>query len=149
MINKEKVNLQLTINKEDLKRLEEITKALKDRFKMDLSKSQTIQFLINEFKLENEEIRPINTIPNIKPPKPIFKDSNNKEIKPYNLQDQREESKRKLNQLKTKLNITSRELCDRLSINYESFKSYTQGKRLPTGENAEKIQKMYEKYGII
>lgn len=149
MINKDKINLQLTLNKEDLKRLEEITKALKDRFKIDLSKSQTIQFLINKFKLENENLKPIIKIPNYKTPKPIFKDSNNKEIKPYNLQDQREESKRKLNLLKTKLNITSRELCDRLSINYETFKSYTQGKRLPTGENAEKILKMYEKYGII
>lgn len=145
MINKDKINLQLTITKEDLKRLEEIKKTLSKRFNMELTKSQTIQFLINKFKLENEESKPIFK----ESSKPIINEPKLKGITGTSTEKTRQESKRKLLLLRDTLKISNKELSDLLNINFESMRKYLQGKREPQGANAQKLEEIYKKYGII
>lgn len=150
MISKDKINLQLSIKKEDLKRLEQLTEKLSKRFCISLTKSQAITFLINFYlqQSENQE-KPKEEPIKKQASKPIIKEQKNNGLLPINSQYMRNESKRKILLLEKTLKVSHKELSDLLKINFETLRKYAQGKRLPTGENAVKIEEMYRKYGIF
>lgn len=139
-----KTNIQLTINEETLKTLESVKNTLSKRFKMELTKSQIIEYLINDFKESKPKTTPnIKSVEKpIKTPKLTEKTDNlvfiDKSFLKDNLLILRDQ----------KLKTTTRQLAESLNINYETMKHYFKGDRNATGENAEKILKSFKENGI-
>lgn len=129
MINKNNnVNLQLTISKADNEKLLMIQESLKNLLSIDLTKSQTIAFLIRNYqgqKATNQEPKA-----NTKKPK-----SN------INYQGQ-------LNALKDKLNVSFHELSQILGIPQSTLKKYAYGQQNPSGENEKLLLDALKRYGI-
>lgn len=131
MINKNNERFNITLNKADLQKLKLINADLNKRFNLNLTKSQTIKFLINDYKLNF----------NCETAKP-------KAEQPKKTDILKAENKRKLNELKERLNISIKDLAELLNINFETMRDYFKGRRLPTGENETIINECFIKYGI-
>lgn len=162
MIKQDKVNLQLTLKKTDIKKINEISNYLSKKLNMNLTKSQTIQYLINKFNIVSadaeKEIKKAVFIsePKASQQKPIERTSTREYLKPSVInaitKEQNDIAKSeysaKLQELKTRLQITIKELAEMLNINFETFKSYYKGKRYPNEQNKAVIQSYFDKYGI-
>lgn len=177
MINKENHLIQITLKKSDYQKLKMINTHLNNEFLIQFTKSQTIQYLINAFDLTKPiNAKPIKEIKPFKPTieqnkKEIsnaqFEKNINRASIPINskttrqtenginlisnkeyLNQQKAQMSAKLHELKTRLQITIKEISEMLNINFETFKDYYKGKRYPTGNNLILIEKCLSKYGI-
>lgn len=154
MINKDNESLQITLKKSDIQKLKLINTALNSKFNLELSKSQVIQHLIKSFEIEIKpnqkiDIKPIKTTqkePNIKTAHTIQESNQQRKEQSDKLKI---ESKRKLTELKTLLNLSIKDFSELLNIKFETMRDYLKGRRTPTGENEKIINKYYQKYGII
>lgn len=115
MINKERnANLQITISKESLNKLEMIINELSKNQIIKPNKSQTIEFLINNYTLKNSES-----------------------------EQQRAKAKTEIktiysNRLKAlglKLNMSIPKLAESLNIPFNTFRKYYYGYTEPTEQN--------------
>ena len=153
MINKDNESIQITLKKSDFQKLKLINTFFNSKFQIELTKSQVIQRLINEFKIDNLTSKtPTKTETNIKEPAP--KSANyNAQLSNQERKEQADklkaESKRKLAELRTLLNLPIKDLAELLNINFETLRDYLKGRRLPTGTNEQIINSYYEKYGIL
>lgn len=143
-----KTQLNLTLDNESLNKLEKIKHLLSKQINFELSKSQVIQYLINNFKTETKPIqkeskKPIKTANQEIKKEPL----NVKPINPY-LADSLKESQRKINELKNILNLSIPKMSQALNISVGNLKHYLYGQRTPQGENADILREFYEKYGI-
>lgn len=145
MISKDNRTLQITIKKSDLEKLKSINEILNKRFNLDFSKSQTIQFLINNFNDKKTTKEPTIKTAQIITNK---KDCPNDETKADFLTNDLNETKRKTNALKNKIKLSNPKLAKELGINEGNLKHYLYGQRTPTGKNAEILADYYKKYGI-
>lgn len=128
MINKKKnVNLQLTINKKAFERFINIQTDISEKTGLDLSKSQVIEYLINNYKLNG-----------------LTETNNNRE----NAERDREEYMKKIIALKTSLNMSYKRLGEILNIPIACMKNYGTGKQTPNEKNKIKIDEMLKKYNI-
>lgn len=162
MINKENTLLQITLKKADIKKINEISKYLSRKLNMNLTKSQTIQYLINKFNIVSADAEKENkkgvfiSEPKASQQKPIEQTSTKKYLKPSVINTLTKEQNNiakseysaKLKELKTCLKMSIRELAEMLNINFETFKSYYKGKRYPSEQNKAVIQSYFDKYGI-
>ena len=151
MINKDNKNLQITIKLSDYQKLKIINTYLNNHFNLELTKSQVIQFLINDFQIDNKELTPkakASKKPNVKNDLTYNAQISNQERKAQ-ADTIRADYKTKLNELKIKLNLTQRELSELLNINFETLKEYFKGKRAPNENNKKIIDDALQKYGII
>lgn len=132
-INKTKnVNLQITISKTDNDYLLEIQERLSESLNIDLSKSQTISYLLKHYRLNGmnqaQEQRQAQA-----------KIKHDKELKNYRVM---------VVSLKDKLGATYGELSTMLQIHQSTLKKYASGKQAPTGTNKEILDNAFKKYGI-
>lgn len=127
MINKEiNTNLQITLKKEDYETLLMIQKSLIDLLAVDLTKSQTIAFLIRNYQTpKDKENTTKNTAKN----------------KGVNYQAQ-------INALKDKINVSYTRLSQILGIPESTLKKYAYGKQQPKEQNEKIIIDALKKYGI-
>ena len=124
-INKDlNVNLQLTIKKDVYQRLLEIKNELTNLFKIDLSKSDVITYLVNNYQKANTLKQPI------KAPKQKINYSN------------------QVKALKDKLNVSFSDLSRILGIPQSTLKKYASGTQQPTGENEKILIDAIARYGI-
>lgn len=129
-INKDKnTNLQLTISKADFKRLEEINKLLNTLLGVDLTKSQTIAFLIRNYGKS-----PTNN--NIDAVEPKAKPQAN-----INYQAQ-------LKALKDKTGASYTELEKMTGISASTLKKYASGTQAPKADNLKLLLDAFKNYGI-
>lgn len=122
------VNLQITISKVDNESLLTIQKDLSNKMNIEFSKSQTIAFLIKSYILNTSNPW----------------QSQNKEQREQDLINYRV----LLNTLKSKLEKTYKELSEIIGISESTLKKYALGKQAPTGENKQKLNDAFKKYGI-
>ena len=157
MINKDNVNIQITLKKSDITKLNLINSYLNNNLSVELTKSQTIQFLINNFDLskkpnqkpKTELIKPKDTVKKTDALRPTPQTKlNNLNLTKEQIDTLKEQMSAKLHELRTRLQITIKELAEMLNINFETFKDYYKGKRYPTGDNKNKIEICLTKYGI-
>ena len=148
MINKDNLRIDITLNKADFQKLKLINADLNKRFNLDLTKSQTIKFLINDYKLNFncETAKPKAEQPKKTKAEQPQQTTNQKTKEQTDIL--KAENKRKLNELKERLNISIKDLAELLNINFETMRDYFKGRRLPTGENETIINECFIKYGI-
>lgn len=126
MINKSKnVNLQLTISKSTYEKLLNIQIDLNELLNFELSKSQTIEYLIKQY----ENKTPIKAKDKIK-------------------QSEKELYKARIIALKDALNVSYPRLSQILGIPETTIKKYSMAKQQPTGENKIILDKALKHYGI-
>lgn len=152
MISKDNERLIITLNKSDFQKLRILNTHFNKMYNLELTKSQVIKILINGFNIDfsNKE-KPqeqTNKKPNIKKNLTYNAQISNQERKAQ-ADTIRADYKTKLNELKTKLNLTQRELSELLNINFETLKEYFKGKRAPNENNKILIDEALKKYGII
>lgn len=126
MINKnEKMLLQITLRNSDYEKLLSIKTTLINALKIDLSKSDTIAYLINNFdaspKSEN---------------KPKKANRHGLDLAPY------------IKMLKDRANASYTELGQMLEIPPSTLKKYASGTQQPKGENEQKILNALKRYGL-
>lgn len=126
MINKSKnVNLQLTISKSTYEKLLNIQIDLNELLNFELSKSQTIEYLIKQYE---------NKTPN--------------KTKDKAKQSEKELYKARIIALKDALNVSYPRLSQILGIPETTIKKYSMAKQQPTGENKIILDKALKHYGI-
>lgn len=133
MINKTKnINLQITINKNDYDLLMSINDGLNQSLGMELTKSQTIAYLIKQYRYNGL--------------------NQSQEHRVEESKAKREEDIIKFrtmtNALKDKLDVSYPRLSEMLGIHQSTLKKYCSGKQAPTGENREILLSAFKKYGI-
>ena len=127
-INKNKNhNLQITLKNNDYFKLIEIQNELSAILSIDLNKSQTIAFLINNHGKQQPKSEPKTT---------TKKDSNK-----INYQTQ-------VLALKDKLNVSYTRLSEILGIPTSTLKKYASGTQQPQGENEKILIDALARYGI-
>lgn len=128
-INKNKnVNLQLTISKQDSERLLKIQEQLSALLGVEITKSQTITFLIKNYE----------KAPRIQEPK----QKTNRAIKGnINYQSQ-------ILALKDKINVSYPKLSQIIGIPTSTLKKYASGTQQPQGENEQLLNDALKRYGI-
>lgn len=126
-INKNNVNLQLTISKSDSDKLSLIVADLSQDLGIDLTKSQAISLLIRNYKKAKPTQEPKAT-------KKALNDT-------YNYQGQ-------LHALKDKLNCSFSDLEAIIGIPKTTLKKYYYGTQQPKEENAQIIKNAIARYGI-
>lgn len=128
-INKNKnVNLQLTISKQDSERLLKIQEQLSALLGVEITKSQTIAFLI-----KNYEKAPRIQEPKQKPNRAIKEN--------INYQSQ-------ILALKDKINVSYPKLSQIIGIPTSTLKKYASGTQQPQGENEQLLNDALKRYGI-
>lgn len=128
-INKNKnVNLQLTINKSDIERLNNIIDNLSLVFGMEITKSQAITYLIRNYGKDQQRTK--------------------KESKPNRAIKNGFDYSSQIVALKDKLNVSYPRLSQILGIPASTLKKYASGKQQPTGENESAIIQALKDYGI-
>lgn len=126
MINKSKnVNLQLTISKNSYEKLLNIQSDLNELLNFELSKSQTIEYLIKQYETKA----------------PIKADAKAK-------QSEKELYKSRIIALKDALNVSYPRLSQIIGIPEPTIKKYAMGKQAPTGENKQLLDNALKHYGI-
>ena len=134
-INKEKnTNLQITISKADFERLEKVNDLLNTLLGVDLTKSQTIAFLIRNYGKS-----PLNNGVDIignREPKQATKPQTN-----INYQAQ-------LKALKDKTGASFTELEKMTGISASTLKKYASGIQQPKAENEQLLINAFKNYGI-
>lgn len=159
-MKKEQINISL--NEKEIIKLNEIKTKLKNKLGFNISKSQTIQYLINKFNIvsadaEKETKKAVFiSEPKASQQKPIERTSTKEYLRPSVINTltkkqndiAKSEYSAKLKELKTHLQMSIRELAEVLNINFETFKSYYKGKRYPNEQNKTVIQSYFDKYGI-
>ncbi len=140
MIKKDNESLQITLKKSDIQTLNKINESLNKRFNFKLTKSQTIQYLINNFEPSNKPIK--------KESKRPIKTANQEETKPILNDSIITDYQRKTNALKKRLNLPNPKLSQTLGISEGNLKHYLYGQRTPKGKNADILREFFKKYGI-
>ena len=126
MINKSKnVNLQLTISKNSYEKLLNIQSDLNELLNFELSKSQTIEYLIKQYETKA----------------PIKADAKAK-------QSEKELYKSRIIALKDALNVSYPRLSEILGIPISTLKKYASGTQQPKGENEKILIDALKRYGI-
>lgn len=135
-INKDKnINLQITLSKKDAELLNDIAANLTTLLNIDLSKSQTIAFLIRNYG-KNPLNNNVNAVKQ-REDKPTAK-ANNKAI---NYQAQ-------IKALKDKLNVSFTELERITGISASTLKKYASGTQQPKAKNEQLLLNALKVYGI-
>lgn len=120
MINKKRnVNLQLTISKESNNKLLNIQTELLNDFGLNLTKSQTIEYLINKYGVEQPKQEKTET-----------------------------KTSAQINALKDKLNVSYPKLAEIVGIPTTNLKRYAYGEQEPNEENKILLEKALKKYEI-
>jgi len=127
MINKDNVNLQLTISKKDNQRLLEIQTELKGLLTIELTKSQVISFLIRNYGK--------STLKSVD----ISKGTTNQ--KDFNYQIA-------INTLKDKIGKSWPIISEITRVSESTLKKYSRGLQNPSGNNKILIDKTLERYGL-
>lgn len=128
MINKDKnILVQITLNKATATKLNYIIDDLSNKLALNLSKSQAIAILINNYGKDQQKKE---QKPNAKP-----RTSN-------------VNYKAEVLILKDKLNVSFPHLSELLDIPTSTLKKYAYGQQEPNGENADKLNKALVRYGI-
>lgn len=128
-INKNKnVMIQITISKADNERLSAIQDELSANLSIELSKSQTIAFLIKNYGARPTAPTPRNDEPRAK-----------KGAINYQAQ---------IIALKDKLNVSFTRLSEILGIPASTLKKYASGTQQPKNENEQIIKQALARYGI-
>lgn len=126
MIKATNVNIQITLTQDTANKLNAIAEDLSDKLCLNVSKSQAITFLINNYgKTAKSESKP----------QPKAKAS------AINYQAQ-------IRALKDKLGVSFTELSNLLDIPPSTLKKYASGAQQPKEENEEKIMQALKRYGI-
>lgn len=125
MINKEQnTNLQITLKKTDYLRLLKIKNDLSELLQIDISKSETIAYLIKNYGANQEK----------QAPKRQIKKGIN-----YGAQ---------VRALKDKLNVSYPRLSEILGIPPSTLKKYANETQAPKGENEKILLDAIKRYGI-
>lgn len=133
MINKDKNNvLQITISKTDSAKLDEIQTHLSAFLNIDLTKSQTIAFLIRNYSTK-PSAKPTTTETPKQAPKGVSSGVN------YSAQ---------IKALKDKLGVSFTRLGEILGIPPSTLKKYASGTQQPKAENEQIIKTALANYGI-
>lgn len=149
MIKTDNESLQITLKKSDIQTLNKINESLNKRFSFKLTKSQVIQYLINNFEPSNKPIQKESKKPLTKPIEQTNQKQTEKtESKPIIIDSVITDYQRKTNALKKRLNLSNPKMSKALGINEGNLKHYLYGQRTPKGKNAEILQEFFEKYGI-
>lgn len=126
MINKDtKKLLQISLKISEYERLIEIKSQLSNKLKIDLSKSEIIAYLINNYDANTTESKRVNR---------TKKDGIN-----YQAQ---------INLLKDKSKASFTELGEMLEIPASTLKKYAYGQQTPNKENEQKLLNAFKRYGI-
>lgn len=126
MINKDKNTLlQITLRKSDYEKLLNIKTMLINALKIDLSKSDTIAYLIN-----NYDASPKGET------KPKKQTKNGLDYGAY------------IKMLKDRANASYTELGQMLNIPPSTLKKYASGTQTPKGENEQKLLNAFKRYGL-
>ena len=124
MINKTRnVNLQLTISKSANEKLLKIQNDLSAILSLNLSKSQTIEYLINKYQIQAQQ-----------------QDTEKEQA--------RNKTSAQINALKDKLNISYPKLAEIIKISLTTLKRYAYGEQEPSGENKILLEKALKQYDI-
>lgn len=134
-INKTKnTNLQITISKDDLKRIEEIQDHFLNNYGIELTKSKAIALVIRRFNAEMQQSeKPQAKQPN-KTPRTTAKPNGNYQALVIALKD--------------KLGVSYPRLSQIIGIPSSTLKKYGLGQQTPSGENLELLKEALNKYGI-
>lgn len=122
MINKENYNVQITLNKTDYNKLNEIVKTLSKEKEIQLTKSQALSILIKRFQInliknKNNVLTLQETAKYIKPIKELMKLYNSNELKEkYNI------CKKSLYNIKDGKTNISKNFLERLIIAFKDNK---------------------------
>ena len=131
-INKDKnILIQITLSKADAERLNGITNLLSTLLDIELTKSQTIAFLIKNYG--KSPLNKENDIVANRQPKAEKNGIN------YSAQ---------VKALKDKLGVSYARLSELLSIPAPTLKKYASGIQNPQGENLELLNQALKNYGI-
>lgn len=127
MINKDtKKLIQISLKISEYERLIEIKSQLSNKLKIDLSKSEIIAFLINNYDTEESNGQ-----------KPTNKAKKNG----INYQAE-------INLLKDKSQMSFTELSKMLDIPISTLKKYAYGQQTPSKANEQKLLNAFKRYGI-
>lgn len=127
MINKDtKKLIQISLKISEYERLIEIKSQLSNKLKIDLSKSEIIAFLINNYDAEESTKQ-----------KPTNKAKKNG----INYQAE-------INLLKDKAKMSFTELSIMLDIPISTLKRYAYGQQTPSKTNEQKLLNAFKRYGI-
>lgn len=132
-INKNRnVNLQITLNKSDAERLNEIVKLLSSLLDIEITKSQAIAFLIKNYGRTQTSKSNIDAT---KPSQPrALKNGLNYQAQVLALKD--------------KLNVSYPRLSQMIGIPETTLKKYASGKQQPQGDNEHLLNDALKRYGI-
>ena len=126
MINKnEKTLLQISLRNSDYEKLLSIKTTLINALKIDLSKSDTIAYLINNFDASPKGET-----------KPKKQAKNGLNYSAY------------IKMLKDRANASYTELGEMLEIPPSTLKKYASGTQTPKGENEQKLLNAFKRYGL-
>lgn len=126
MINKNKnILIQITLSKANSEKLESIANYLNDFFNMQLTKSQVINYLINNYKV-----------------------AESKQNKKIQAKESNQDLRAKLLLLRQQYNLSYPTISELSNIPVSTLKKYGLGQQEPKGENLTKLIKLFNDYKL-